>query len=95
MLLFWGGVIDHDDYSKIISPNLELKHSPKKGEFVWLDKITGASAPEPMMVTSLNTFRAANVENLIKLLRPKSYILGLLFFGLLHENVQQHLSRFQ
>jgi len=40
-----------------------------------------------------NPTKSANVQNLIKVLRPKRCTVGLLFFGLLHEVVQKTLER--
>jgi hypothetical protein len=45
------------------------------------------------MMIKDNPTRAANVRNLVKVLRPKRCTVGLLFFGLLHEQVQTELDR--
>jgi hypothetical protein len=46
-----------------------------------------------LMLSSLrdNPTKFSNTESLIKALRPKSCILGLLFFGLLHDTVQHRM----
>ena len=41
-----------------------------------------------------NPLRVANLQNKAKLLRPKRCLIGLLFFGLLHETVQEHITSF-
>ena len=41
-----------------------------------------------------NPLRVANLQNMAKTLRPKRCLIGLLFFGLLHETVQEHMSSF-
>jgi hypothetical protein len=37
--------------------------------------------------------KIANIKSCLKSLRPKKCIMGLLFFGLLHQGVQEHLKR--